>query len=64
MMEQERTRESPGPMAVQAEPDKQGDRPPMRRGQRDQEPVIVEIAWLVIEGARLFQRLRRILGRI
>jgi len=64
MTEQERTRESPGPMAAQVEPDKQGDRPPMRRGQRDQEPLIVEIARLVIEAATVFHRLRRILARL
>ncbi len=64
MTEQERTCESPGPMAVQVEPDKRGDRPPIRRGQRDQEPVIVEIAWLVIEAATAFYRLRRILTRL
>jgi hypothetical protein len=51
-------------MAVQVEPDKQGDRPPMRRGPRDQEPLIVEIAWLVIEAATAFYRLRRILTRL
>jgi hypothetical protein len=34
------------------------------RSRPEQELLIVELAWLVIEGARLFQRLRRILVRI
>jgi hypothetical protein len=36
----------------------------MRRGQRDEEPLVVEIAWLVIEAATVFYRLRRILVRL
>jgi hypothetical protein len=34
------------------------------RSRPEQELLIVELAWLVIEGAHLFQRLRRILVRI
>ena len=64
MMEQQRARESPGPMPAQMEPDTQGHHPPMRRGQRDQEPLVVEIARLVIEAATVFHRLRRILARL
>lgn len=64
MTEQERARESPGPMPPQMEPDTQGHHPPMRRGPRDQEPLIVEIAWLVIEAATVVYRLRRILTRL
>jgi hypothetical protein len=41
-----------------------GDRPPARRGRQDEEPLVVEIAWLVIEGARVVWRLGRILARI
>jgi len=40
------------------------DRPPVRRGRQDEEPLVVEIAWLVIEGARVLWRLGRILARI
>jgi hypothetical protein len=40
------------------------DRPPARRGRRDEEPLVVEIAWLIIEGARVVWRLGRILARI
>jgi hypothetical protein len=46
------------------EPDMQGHYPPMRRGPRDEEPLIVEIAWLVIEAATVVYRLRRILTRL
>lgn len=64
MAEQEHARESPGPMPAQVEPEPQAQHAPMRRGQRDQEPVIVEVAWLVIEAARVLSRLRRILARL
>jgi hypothetical protein len=46
------------------EPDTQGHHPPMRRGPRDDEPLIVEIAWLVIEATTVVYRLRRILTRL
>jgi hypothetical protein len=36
----------------------------MRRGQRDEEPLVVEMAWLVIEAATAFYRVRRILARL
>ena len=64
MKEQGSVREGPSPMAGGVEPDKQGDRPPMRGEPRDQEPLIIEIAWLVIEAATAFYRLRRILTRL
>jgi len=38
--------------------------PPARRGQQDQESLLVEIAWVIIDGARVFRRLRRILARL
>ncbi len=39
--------------------------PPVRRAAgRESEPLLVELAWLVIEGAVLFRRLRGILARI
>lgn len=38
--------------------------PPRRRSVgRESEPLLVELAWLVIEGAVLFRRLRGILAR-
>ena len=41
------------------------DFPPLRRAaSRDSEPLLVELAWLVIEGAVLFRRVRGILARI
>jgi hypothetical protein len=40
------------------------ERPPVRRGHQDEEPLVVEIAWLVIEGARVVWRLGRILARV
>jgi hypothetical protein len=41
-----------------------GEEPPGRHGQQDQESLLVEIAWLIIDGAKVFRRLRRILARI
>ena len=39
--------------------------PPVRRAAgRDSEPLLVELAWLVIEGAVLFRRVRGNLARI
>ncbi|MFI5341721.1 MAG: hypothetical protein ACHQ7N_18005 [Candidatus Methylomirabilales bacterium] len=41
------------------------DSPPVRRAAgRESEPLLIELAWLVIEGAVLFRRLRGILARI
>jgi len=37
---------------------------PARQGPRDEESLVVEIAWLIIDGAKLFRRMRRILARI
>jgi len=38
---------------------------PRRRSvSRDSEPLLVELAWLVIEGAVFFRRLRGLLARI
>jgi hypothetical protein len=55
--ERERAVEGPAPGEARVEPDTQAHHPPMRRGSRDQEPLVVEIAWLIIEGAVIFQRL-------
>jgi hypothetical protein len=49
---------------IQGEAERQGHRPPKRRGPRDEEPLVVEIAWLVIEAATVLYRLRRILTRL
>jgi len=64
MTERERPVESPNAMATQGEPERQGHRPLRRRGPRDEEPLVVEIAWLVIEAATVLYRLRRILTRL
>jgi hypothetical protein len=40
------------------------ERLPARQGRRDEESLAVEIAWLIIDGAKVFRRLRRILARI
>lgn len=41
------------------------DPPPRRRSpRRDSEPLLVELAWLVIEGAVCLRRLRGLLARI
>jgi hypothetical protein len=37
---------------------------PARRDEHDWESLLVEIAWLVIEGSRVLWRLRRILARV
>ncbi len=57
--ERERAVEGAGPREAWVEPDTQAHHPPMCRGSRDQEPLVVEIAWLIIEGAVVFQRLCR-----
>lgn len=40
------------------------ERAPTPRGQRDEESLLVELAWLIIDGARGFQRLRWIPTRV
>jgi hypothetical protein len=40
------------------------EEPPARHGQQNQESLLVEIAWLIIDGAKVFRRLRRILARL
>jgi len=64
MTEREHPAEGPSSMATQVQPQRQGHQAPMRRGPRDEEPLIVEIAWLVIEAATVLYRLRRILARL
>jgi len=64
MTERERAVESADPTAAQVKPDEQGHRPPMHRGRQDEEPLVIEMAWLVIEAATAIYRLRRILARL
>jgi len=56
--------ESAGPEAVTTGAAPKGE-PPVRRPAREySEPVLVELAWLVIEGAVFLRRLRGLLARI
>jgi len=57
--ERERGLEDAAPGEARVGPDTQAHHPYMRRGSRGQEPLVVEIAWLIIEGAVVFQRLCR-----
>jgi hypothetical protein len=63
MNEQQHQAGHPARPEVGREEDR-GDRPPARRGRQDEEPLVVEVAWLIIEGARVVWRLGRILARI
>jgi hypothetical protein len=49
---------APGPMATRSE------QSPAPRSQQDEESLLFELAWLIIDGARAFRRLRRITVRI
>lgn len=62
-MSQEPRADSPTHQHVAAD-DIRLEGPPARHGQQDQESLIVEIAWLIIDGARVVHRLQRILARI
>jgi hypothetical protein len=64
MSEQDRALDSPGLAGAQPGTSPPERQPPVARSRPEQELLIVELAWLVIEGAHLFQRLRRILVRI
>jgi hypothetical protein len=57
--ERERAVEDAAPGEARVGPATQAHHPSMRRGSRDQEPLVVEIAWMIIEGAVVFQRLCR-----
>ncbi len=63
---QEEAREVDGPESPPARTETgPRDSHPARRGNgREPEPLLVELAWLVIDTAKAFQRLRRILARI
>lgn len=64
MSEQDQVLERPGHAGAQPGTSPPEGKPPVARSRPEQELLIVELAWLVIEGARLFQRLRRILDRV
>jgi hypothetical protein len=64
MNEQDQALDSPGLAGAQPRTSPPERQPPVPRSRAEQELLIVELAWLVIEGAHLFQRLRRILVRI
>ena len=64
MAQVEQPIEAPDSTTIQVEAERQGHRALRRRGPRDEEPLIVEIAWLVIEAATVLYRLRRILTRL
>jgi len=64
MSEQDRALDSPGLAGAQPGTPPPERQPPVARSRPERELLIVELAWLVIEGAHLFQRLRRILVRI
>ncbi len=63
---QEEARVVDGPESTPAKMESgSGNSHPARRGHgRGAEPLLVELAWLVIEGAVLFRRIRGILARI
>jgi hypothetical protein len=64
MSEQGQVLEGSGDAGAQPGTSPPEGKPPVARSRPEQELLIVEVAWLVIEGAHLFQRLRRILVRI
>jgi len=53
-----------GTTDAQAAPELQNMTHPRRRDRRDEFPILVEVAWLVIETATAIARLRRILARL
>jgi hypothetical protein len=40
------------------------ERLPVRQGCGDEESMVVEIAWLIVDGAKLLRRMRRIPARL
>lgn len=47
-----------------AAPESRGERSPQRSERQEETPLLVEVAWLVIETATAISRLRRILIRL
>jgi hypothetical protein len=55
---------SPDPSEVTTVSTQKGEPLPRRPSPANAEPVLVELAWLVIEGAVFLRRLRALLARI
>ncbi len=64
MSEQGRALANPGPAEVPAEVSPPEHRLPAKQSKGKQEPLLVELAWLIIEGAIVFRRLGGILARL
>jgi hypothetical protein len=55
---------TPRPETAQPAPEPGAGAPRRRREPQDATPLLVELAWLVIEAATVASRLRRILARL
>ena len=64
MQDEARVVDDAGSGAAKAEIGPRESHSMRRAAGRDSEPLLVELAWLVIEGAILFRRMRGILARI
>jgi hypothetical protein len=64
MMEPEGTAGTPGPEAAEVAPKPQGGKLRRRQERQDDAPLLVEVAWLVIEAATAVSRLSRTLARL
>ena len=64
MQDETNVAKSARPDAAKTGTPPQGEPVGRRRADRNTEPLLVELAWLVIEGAVLFRRVRAILARI
>ncbi len=64
MPEDARVMDGPGGAPAKMETEPREAHAKQRTACRDAEPLLVELAWLVIEGAVLFRRMRGILARI
>jgi hypothetical protein len=64
MREQAQAFDSPGSEEAPPEVSAQEHKPPAKQNRGKQEPLLVELAWLIIEGAIAFRRLRGILARL
>jgi hypothetical protein len=64
MREQDQVGESSEPMGPEAVPSMPGRQSPKSRERPDRESLLVDFAWLIIEAAVVFRRLRGILARL
>jgi hypothetical protein len=64
MQEEARVVDGSGSTPEKMETGPRNVHPVRRAGGRHAEPLLVELAWLIIDTAKAFQRLRRILARI